>query len=44
LFARAASPVKRLDRIPDGTHAEYIYRSFRKETAQRFKEWFGQTL
>ncbi len=39
-----ANPPKRLEIIPDVTHAEYIFRRRRDPTISLFREWFKDTL
>lgn len=43
LYAACASERKRLVMV-EGTHAEYLFRSFPDEMTRIFKEWFEETL
>ena len=44
LFQKAQARQKSLEIIPNGTHAEFLFRSQRPVTLQLFREWFGKTL
>lgn len=39
-----ASEAARLEVIPDGTHAEFIYRSHRERVLALFLDWFAKTM
>ena len=44
LFDQSKTKIKRLELIPQGTHAEYIFRNDKEGTIKLFKEWFRETL
>ncbi len=44
LFKKAKTSLKQLAMIPQGTHAEYLFRSKKSMILQMFRDWFSKTL
>lgn len=44
LYNKSTSSNKRLTMVKNGTHAEYLYRSFPDKITRIFVEWFNETM